>query len=277
MIRKALVITLAGLATAPAVSAQAPARFRWQVGQVLVYKAEHTTLATEVTPDATITSRTHVVATRRWQVLAVDRDGVATVQLSLQSLLWERTKPDGQVDRFDSADPDKTPQLRDSLGTYLKGPLAVLRLDPLGRVVQVKESRTGPASRFEVEPPFAVVLPADALREGLTWDRTYPITLEPPLGTGEKYPAVQHCTCKGVQGNAATLAFTAEVKELPEVPADRLPLLDKMTEGEVLFDLGNGRLHRAALRVDKEIKDHMGANSSYRFQSSYVEQYVGDR
>jgi hypothetical protein len=278
MNRKAWTAALAVLATASAVTAQTPARLRWQAGQVLTYKVEHSTLAVEVTPDSTIEARTRLAAVKRWQVLDVDRDGVATVQLTLQSLAWESTKPGGDVLRFDSANPDKTtPELRETLGRYLTGALAVLRVDALGRVVQVKESRYGPASRFEIELPFAAVLPAEAVKQGLAWDRNYQITLEPPQGTGEKYAAVQHYVCKGVQGNGATFTFTTEVKGLPEAQADQMPFLDKMPEGEVLFDLGNGRLHRAAFKVDRELKDHMGAKSSYRFQSSYVEQLIGDR
>jgi hypothetical protein len=277
MIRKAMATILAVLAMTSAVTAQAPARFRWQAGQVLTYKVEHATLAVEATPDSTLESRTRLNAIKRWQVLEVDREGAATLQLSLQSLFWESTKPGGDVLRFDSANPDKTtPELRESLGRYLTGNLAVLRVDALGRVVQVKESRYGPASRFEIELPFAGVLPQDVMKEGLTWDRNYQITLEPPQGTGEKYPAIQHYTCKSVAGNAATFTLSTEIKSLPEALADRLPFLDKMPEGEVLFDLGNGRLHRAVLKVDKELKNHMGEKSSYRFQSSYVEQLIAN-
>jgi hypothetical protein len=275
MLRKAMAAMLAVLAITSVVAAQAPARLRWQAGQVLTYKVEHTTLAVEATPDSTIESRTKMTAVKRWQVLDVDANGVATVQLSLLSLVWESTKPGGDMLRFDSTNPDKTtPELRESLGRYLNGHLAVLRIDSLGRVVQVKDSRYGPASRFEIELPFTAILPAEAMKEGLTWDRNYQITLEPPQGTGEKYPAVQHYTCKSVQGNGALFTVSTELKAQPEALADRIPFLDKMHEGEILFDLGNGRLHRAVIKVDKELKGHMGENSSYRFQSSLVEQLI---
>jgi hypothetical protein len=125
--------------------------------------------------------------------------------------------------------------------------------------------------------PFAAVLPPEGLTAGGSWDRNYNITLEPPQGTGEKYAAVQHYTCKSVVENAAVVALTTELKTPPAAAADRVPLLDKMTEGEILFDVGNGRMHRAVLKVDKELKDYMGEGSNYHVQSSYVEQYVGDR
>jgi hypothetical protein len=278
MFRKAMATVLAVLATASAVTAQAPARLRWQPGQVLTYRVEHTTVATDTTSEVRSETRTRLNLVRRWQVLEVDRAGVATVQLSLAAMRMEWTKADGETLLFDSTQPDKsTPEMRESIGRYLNGPLAVLRVDDRGRVVQVKESRYGPASRFEVEVPFAAVLPAEPLAAGLTWERPFQITLEPPQGAGEKYAAVQRYACKGVDGNLATFTLATALKSPPEAAADQLPLLDKLTEGEVVFDVAAGRLHRAALRVDREVKAYMGEGSSYHIQSSYLEQYAGDR
>jgi hypothetical protein len=277
MIRRGMATVLTVLAAVSAVAAQAPGRLRWQTGQVLVYKIEQVTHVVENTTDAKSETNTRLVETKRWQVLEVDRDGTATLQQSLLAILMEYTKADGQVLRFDSAAPDKsTPEMKMQLAPYLKGPLAVLRVDALGRVVEVKESR-GPASRYEVELPFAAVLPAEGLAAGTSWERAYNIVLEPPQGTGEKYAAVQRYTCKNIAGNAATVTFATDLKAPPEAAADRVPLLDKLIEGEVLYDLGNGRMHRAVLRVDKELKDHTGPGSLFHIQTSYVEQYVGDR
>jgi hypothetical protein len=278
MIRRAIAVVLAALAVAPAATAQTPGRLRWQVGQVLTYRVEHTTQDNEVTPDAAVERKTHLNLVKSWQVVEVDRDGVATVRLWLRSLVWETTKPGGDVLRFDSTDPDKsTPEMRNSFAKYFKEPLAVLRIDPLGRVVQVKESRYGPASRFEIELPFAAVLPEGGLGAGKAWERAFQITLEPPQGTGEKYAAVQRYACKNVADNLATVSLTTALKTPPEAAADLMPLLDKMPEGEVVFDQASGRMVKATLHIEKELKGHMGEKSTYKLQSNYVEQYVGDR
>ena len=36
-------------------------------------------------------------------------------------------------------------------------------------------------------------------------------------------------------------------------------------------------MHSANLKVDQEVKGHQGEGSFYHFQSTYNEQYVGDR
>jgi hypothetical protein len=277
MIRKLIVTVLAVVPAAPALAAAVPARLTWKVGQVLTYKVQHSTCDREATSEGKVERKTTMSLVKSWQVIDVDADGVATVRLWLRRLSWEMTKVGGEVLKYDSTEADKSsPEMRETFDKYFKAPLAVLRIDPSGRVVQVKESRHGPASRFDIELPFVAVLPP-SFEAGKSWDREYTITLEPPQGTGEKYPAVQRYTAKELSGSQATITLTTALKSPPEAVADQMPLLDKLPEGEVVFDLAAGRLQKATLHVNKEIKNHMGDGSSYQVQSDYAEEYVGDR
>ena len=54
-------------------------------------------------------------------------------------------------------------------------------------------------------------------------------------------------------------------------------LLQLQPEGEVVFDAQSGLMRSARLTIDKELKNHQGEGTSYRFQRTYVEQYVGDK
>jgi len=256
--------------------ARADDRLRWRQGQVLVYRAEHDIQVSETVGTDKSSSKSHLSVTKRWQVTAVDADGVATVQLSLLRLRNEITRPDGEVMVFDSADP-KTAETKDQFARYVGPVLAVLRLDGRGQVVEVKESKFGPASRFESDLPFLAVLPGGALKAGTAWERAYQITLEPPQGTGEKYAAVQHYRCSAVKGSLATVSLATELKSPPEAAADKVPLLQSQPSGEAVYDLRAGRLQSATLKVDQEVKGHQGEGSIYHFQSTYNEQFVGDR
>jgi hypothetical protein len=260
------------------VSAQTPAwRFHWHVGQELIYRVEHTSSAADVTRSGTSETTTKLNLTKRWQVLAVDHAGIATLQLSLDALRLETSIPNRDALLFDSAHPEKgDPHLRAELARFVGQPLAVLCVDGQGRVIEVKESKHGPASRFESEPPFVINLPAEGPASGQSWERPYRITLEPPQGTGEKYDALQSYTCRSIAGGVATIAMTTALKTMPESLLDRVPLLQMQPEGEVVFDTREGRMIRASLRIEKELKGHQGEGSSYRFQSTYTEEYAGD-
>jgi hypothetical protein len=279
MIRKGMTTVIALLTAASLAPAQAPAaRLHWQTGQVLTYRVEQATFASEVVGESKVETKTQLNLLKRWQVVGVDAGGVATLQLSLASLRLETTTPDGDTLLFDSAHVDKsTPQMREQMARFVNQPLALLRVDGLGRVVEVKESKFGPASRYESEPPFVGQLPADGLKTGQTWERAYKMTLEPPQGAGEKYDAVQKYVCKEIKDGAATVAVTTEVKSPPDALADRVPLLQLQPEGEVVYDLKAGRLRSASLKVDRELKNHQGENSSYRLQCTYKVEYVGDK
>lgn len=279
MIRAWTIVLAVGMAFAAAGNAQSPAgRFHWQTGQILSYAVEQSTTVSETLSGDKFETTQKINLVKRWQVLNVDAAGVATLQMSLSALRSETKTPRGDVIAFDSAAPEKSePKIREEMAKYVGVPLAVLRLDTLGRVIEVKESKFGPASRYDSEPPFVVVLTPAGMQPGQAWERNYTITIEPPQGTGEKFEAVQKYDCKSVQNGAATLSMTTVMKSLPKTLTEQEPLLRLQPEGEVVFDLQSGRLHSARLKVNKELKNHQGEGTSYSWQSSYVEQYVENR
>lgn len=279
MVRTCLLTAIALSTLASAAPAQAPAwRFRWQPGQVLVYKVQQVTSALDVAGETKVQTTTSLQNTKQWQVLDVDAQGVATLQLSLRSLRLETTTPKGETLLFDSTNPQQSnPQMREQLAQYVGQPLAVVRVDGRGQVIEVRESKFGPASRFESEPPFALVLPETAPAPGHSWERTYKLTLEPPQGTGEKYDAAQRYVCKAADAATATVTLSTLLKTMPESALDRIPLLQMQPEGEVVFDVQAGILRSVRLRVEKELTGHQGEGSSYRFVSSYTEDFLGGK
>jgi hypothetical protein len=276
MARAWLLAALTGLTLTSTADAQGTAwHFRWQQGQVLQYRVEEVTTASEVVEGNKALTTSKLNELKRWQVAEVDAAGVATLQLSLGSLRLERTTPGGESLVFDSGNPDKSnPQMREQLSQYVGKVLAVVRVDGRGKVVEVKQSKFGPASRFESQPPFVLTLPDAAAAPGQGWSRNYTITLEPPEGTGEKFAAVQKYICANADGPAVTVVLATTLPNPPAGLADQIPLLQLQPEGKIVFDTQAGRLQRADLRVEKELKGHAGEGSSYRLQSTYTEEYV---
>jgi hypothetical protein len=254
-------------------SAQTAAwRFHWQQGQTLHYRVEHTTYVAEVVGGSKVETRSKVNLVRRWHVVAVDAQGVATIEMSITAMRNEQTRPNGEVMVFDSRELDKsTPALAEQLSKMIGQTLVVLCVDGLGRVVEVPKST---ASRYEAEPPFGLTLPGNAINVGQSWERPYNIVLDPPLGAGEKYPATQKYACSKLEDGVATCAVTTNVPKMPESKADQLTLLQKLLEGEVGFDVQHGRLQSSRFVIDRQVQGHQGEGSSYRFQSTYTEQFA---
>jgi hypothetical protein len=256
--------------------AEAP-RFRFHKGETLAYHLVQTTRITETVPDdktnkpVAVEALTKVDLIRHWKVTDVDATGTATLEMSIATMRWER-KAGKDEDVFDSTKPDDLN--KSEMAKHVGPVLAEVRIDALGRVVDVKESKVGPAARFSAELPFKLVLPDTEPKLGEAWDRSFTIKLDPPLGTGEKYPATQRYSCQEPKGGFLTVGLTTAIKDMPAQAADQIPLLPLAPEGTLYFHAPSGRYYGARLKVERELKNHQGEGSTYRFVSTYVEDLV---
>ncbi len=266
-----------GLLAMATLSAQGPAqtpgwRFQFKAGQVLNYKVEHVTAVAETVNGTKEQTTSTLKLSKQWKVLNVDAAGVATLQLTLTAMRHEQVRPNGEKLLFDSANPGQsTPALKDAMSKFVGVPLAELRIDAVGRVI---ESKKEPIDRYDAEPPFQVVLPPTPVPVDGAWERPYTITLAPPQGTGEKYQAVERFECKEMNAYYARIALKTTVKNMPANQLDQVPLFQKMPEGEIIFNHHSGILHSANIHIIRDLKDHQGKDSSYHFESDYKEEFV---
>src|SRR4029077_20249526 len=112
--------------------------------------------------------------------------------------------------------------------------------------------------KFESDPPFTLRLPPQAVTAGQAWDRLYEITIDRPPWTGEKYQAKQLFQLVSADNAVAKLTLTTSMVTQPDASADRIPLLEKQRDGEIIFNISAGRLESVHLRTDKSIQGHEG-------------------
>ena len=148
--------------------------------------------------------------------------------------------------------------------------LAVLDVDKTGRVLSAGKNSL---AKYEAEPPFSIVLSNQGIGVGKGWQRKYSLTLEPPAGIGEKYPGIQDYVCQKVTGSLATISLKTTFKNMPESVLDRIPLIQKQPQGNIVFDIQNGRLHSSDLTIHCDFQNHRGSGSRYQFDSRYQEEY----
>jgi hypothetical protein len=117
-----------------------------------------------------------------------------------------------------------------------------------------------------------VVFPDAKAAVGQAWRRQFNLVLDPPFGTGEKFEAEQRYDCKKIDDGKATLGIATNFKTMPDNMRERIPLMQKDVQGELVFDLARGRLVSARLNIDKTIENHNGKGSSYQFKSEYSRQ-----
>jgi hypothetical protein len=278
MLRRLLV--LSALVLAPAALAQPPAadapRFKWEAGKVLTYRVVQQTLVTETTLDeksnkpVTGEARTTLTLTRKWAVKDVDKQGVATLEMSITEMKNEFRQPDGSVSATDSSKPDDAKKME----AFLNKPIVVVRMDAQGKLVEVKEAKGGVAARLHAELPFRVVLPDAAPAANATWDRAFAVKLDPPHGTGESYDFAQKYTSKGAKDGLLVVGVDTTMKAPPKAVSEQVPLVPMLWTGDVYFNLGGGKYHAARLRARSELANHAGEGTKFVYESSYAEDAV---
>jgi hypothetical protein len=73
------------------------------------------------------------------------------------------------------------------------------------------------------------------------------------------------------QGNLWTVGLSTRWTEEPPL-AEQAAVFPFLWEGEVDFDLAAGQYQGARLRIERELRDHLGPGSRYVYRSSYEEQ-----
>jgi hypothetical protein len=269
----ASIMTLIVAGTAVPQQPEAVLRFKWQAGQVQTYKVTQSTVIQETTIDektekpVTGEARTNLTLTRKWTVKDVDIKGIATLEMQITAVRNEFKKPDGTTDLRDSANPEQAKEMAE----YLNKPVIVVRVSPLGDLIEVKEAKTGSAARLQAELPFRMVLPPTGPTSGQTWERPFSFKLDPPAGTGDSFEFSQKYACKDVKDGLATFTVQTALKMPPKTAGEQVPLVPMLWTGEVYFNTVGSKYHAARLTAKSELLNHLGEGTKFVYASSFSE------
>jgi hypothetical protein len=256
-------------------AAAPPVRFKWAAGQTLAYKVTQATTVRETTLDektekpVVTETRTALALAKSWAVRAVEPTGVATLEMTITAMRSEFRKPDGTTVVTDSANPEDAKQM----AAYLNVPVVTVRVDPQGRLVEVKEAKAG-GGRLQAELPFRVVLPDAGPATGQAWDRTFALKLDPPLGTGESYDFAQMYSLKAAKDGLLVIGVETALKSPPKTAAEKVPLVPMLWAGEVYFNPAAGKLYAVRLKAKAELPNHQGEGTKFEYESVYTEDAV---
>jgi hypothetical protein len=275
---RAFLVLFAGVACGSFAFAQEATtlRFKWTADEVRKYKVAQTTTVNETSIDeqtkkpVQIVTTTKIAVTKQWTVKAVDQNGTATLELAITALRQEITQTQGDekpVNKIlDSANAEDAKAM-----PFLGKPSLTVKMDALGQVIEAKAGNENAADRLQVELPFRITLPTDAVKADAKWDRAFTMKLPPPLGTGEKFNGTQTYKYRGSNGDAGVVGVSTEMKTQPEDAALMPALAPALWEGDVFINLKTGAYLGAKLTTKKEIPNHQGDGTKFVYQSEYTE------
>ena len=277
MTRALFAVAFAVLLSSFTLAGEAPKlRFVWQKNAATTYRVIQTTTVQETTLDeqskkpVDITTVTKSTIGKKWVVKAVETDGSATLEMITTALKQEINQTAGDAKPvlrvFDSGNADDAKAM-----SFLNKPIFTLKVDPMGKISEVKSDNPIAGDRLQADLPFKLHLPDAAPMANSTWERTFELKLPPPLGTGEKFDATQKYTFRGMNKDFAIVGVTTALKAPPDDAAVMPAIVPMLWEGDVFFNAKTGQYHGAKLAIKKEIANHQGEGTKFRYTSEYTE------
>ena len=264
------------LAGAGSAAAQGVFKFQLNPGDKLQYQSQFEYRVETKAEGGTQLSSSKLGQLREWHVLAVDKLGVATMELSVLRMSLERTDPDGKKLLFDSASKETSDeQLWKQLSKAVGKP--ILRVQMAANGV-VKESKNlGEVKSVFQELPFQITVPDEYPRVGLKWQREFAISAEAMLGKGDAFKALQVCSVDKVTDDRMVVRSATRLEKAPADVSAKIALAQFTPTGTVTLDLRRGVMQESDMSVRAEAADFDGPGTNYVYVSRCIEKLIDKR
>lgn len=246
--------------------------YRFREGDRIDMRVAHRAL-TETTMNGTTQAvETMTDSTKTWRVVGLDADGRATLEHSVDDVaMTSRTSDRGTVrwtSRGDTEPPPGYEGVRQSLGV----PLSRLVVDRSGRVVERRDMRPCPPS--STGDLVVVPLPEEAVAPGAEWTIPQEIVVEVPAGPRKAVRTRLRYRLDSVRDGIARIRVDTTVLTPIDDPRLEARLLERIWDGEILFDIAAGRVIERRTGIDRRVVGFGGPQSSVRYKASLEERMV---
>ena len=272
---RAGVVILAGMAAGLVAAEPTALRYRFHAGDRLPMRVEHRALTETTMNGVTQSVETMTDSTKTWTVVAVDADGTATLEHSVDDVtMTSRTSDRGEI-RWASAGDDDPPPGYEAVRPNLGVPLVRMRVAADGRVIDRQELRPcPPAATGDL---VVVPLPEAAMEVGGEWTVPQEVVVEVPAGPRKAVRTRLRYRLEAVKDGIATIAVDTTVLTPIDDPRLEARLLERIWDGEIRFDIAAGRVVSRRTAIDRRVVGFGGPQSSVRYKASLAETLAGSR
>ena len=232
-----------------------------------------------VTVETKISGNTQVAKTRSasqkvWQTADVTDAAADVIYLIDWVDMWQQVtgRQEARYDsRTDAAPPPEYAMVAQTVGH----PLAKVSLSSHGEVVE----RENLQNLFNSPGlgDFAVRLPAEPVAIGTAWsdDEVVPIRV-PPESVVKQIKIRREYRLEKVKYGVATISVTTKVLTPVHDAKVKSQLIQRMTSGEIKFDIDAGRVISKQLDLDERVIGFNGADSVMHYLARFTEELVID-
>lgn len=268
-----VLIGLVGLAHAP-LQARADdgvrLEYRFHTGDRIDMEVRHRAL-TETTIGSTRQSAETATDSRKtWHVVAVDDDGRATLEQSVDEVrMTSRTSDRGEIS-WSSSDTSPPPPGYETVRQSLGVPLTRLVVDRAGRIIERHDLR--PISPANTGDLVVVPLPDEPVTVGKHWTVPDELVIEAPHAGRKAVRTRLRYHVDAIHDGIATISVDTTVLTPIDDPRLEARLLERIWDGTIRFDIEQGRVRSRSTTTDRRVVGFEGPQSSVRYKASLEEE-----
>lgn len=278
-----VIVTLFGLVTTSAVAADAKSildqekytlRYKLRANETIRYEVTHVAKTKTRIRGQEDVSQVHTISQRHWDVQSPTPSGDMVFDHIVDSVVMTQQQGDKDEIRWDSRTSEDPPREFRGVAEQMGTKLATLTVNGRGEEV-AREDHGGVKATLGMGS-LTLTLPEESIAIGGTW--SVPREVKVRTENGEVMPIKirELYTLDKVQTGVATIL----VKSAPLTPIDsesvRAQVVQQLSNGQIRFDIDNGRMLSKQLDWDETVVGFQGANSMLEYRSRMTETMVAE-
>ncbi len=281
---RTLLLTAFVIGTMPSLLARADnaqkylLRYKFQPNETVCWDVEHRSKVRATVSRTTQTTETLSKSLKCWRVFDVQPDGTTAFEHRVDWVDMRQKLTGREEVHYDSRKDKKPPIGFETVAKSIGVPLAVVKMDTRGKVLQRERRGKKPSetqqSLPENESLLTIPLPEKPVAIGETWSLPQDFDIPLPAGTVKKVKAVQQFTLEEVKTGVATIRFATEILTPITDPAVESQLVQRESAGRVRFDIDAGRILSQQIDIDKHVVGFRGEASSIHYVNRFSEHLV---
>lgn len=246
-------------------------RYQFEDGETLRMEVRHRAVSDTTIAGTTQSVETATDSTKVWRVSSAPEGGMVLEHSVDDVRMHSRTSDRGSV-TWDSRDPQPPPPGYEHMPASLGVPLSRITIDEAGHVLGRRNLRPVPESSSG--DLVVVPLPSEPATIGTEWEVPDEVVVEVPGGPRKLVRTRLRYRLEAVDDGIATIRVDTTVLTPVDDPQLQARLLERIWDGEILFDIERGRVLRRATEMDRRVIGFSGPQSSLRYRAEMEERLL---
>lgn len=248
-------------------------RYKFEPGTVMRWDVHHQAVFRTAIGGIKQEDKSDAKSVKIWRVLENDDDGNIVIQHTVEKVLMTNSI-DGLEREFNSEtdDPDDAEYMFQHVAQTVGKSLFIVTLDDRGREIDRIKKRKYYEGRPEDQ--ITLVFPEEPIPVGHAWMHSFEIHAELGDGMVKKIQMRKKFVLREVSNGIATVSVDTQMLTPIHDPKTKSELIDRLWDGEVLFDIEQGLAIEQQLDIDERLIGAWGPNSKLHYELDFEEEFL---